>query len=487
MECAMIRYPVCMMAVLVLAFPVAASSAAAEMAAPGRQEARSGSRILTQKLRNNISLNDLIVASGYSISDEAVAGFLADFMDLNPSVKSISTLKKDTLVRIPLRYLKKASEGKSAVTDKAPVVKKRFVRRQPKIQIDKPQVTVSKAVILSSIKELLAALGEKVTVDQEGFKFFQISEKSNLSFDSALFPVIDLHKERLLVVDYTGSFSADMKNLLEVAWPEYRVVIPSRSSDLRALVPAVLRESGYVFQEDARMISGGNAQIEYRSDFLVYGTTDDRMQGDISLISILGKDEFQTPPALASWFNTRNISLIELSEYQKTASAGKNAEIYPVNSAATHREFAETCIKIMGYPFERDAEISLSKGKGIRYALMADIAIDLGYRKKIIEFSDISDMELHAAGQFGADAARVEPQEKRTDVLRKILSLLSVDFKNQQNSNSVHLTPKGMRYRLIMPGYLVHALKGTFFMTDAEFDSDILRKIVSDDITVVQF
>lgn len=487
----MIRYMVHIVALLSLVVLSAAAHANPEGSVPGSQERSRSDRILTQKLKKNISLNDLIASAGYSISDEVVVAFLSDFMNLNPSVKSISTLKKDTLVRIPLKHLKKISDSQGAFMEKPAVdstLRKKFVRRKPKDVIaPQPPLKVDKAMLLNNAQELFSMLGEKVTIEQEGFKFFQISEKSSLSFDAVMFPVIDLHNERILILDYTGSFTADMKDLLEVAWPEYHVVSVEQAFTLRTLVPVLLRESGFVFQEDARMVSGGVSRVEYHSDFLVYGKSDGKIQDEISLVSILSKDEYQTPAELASWFRGRDISLIELSEYEKKTPARKDVEIISLKKTKDIREFAEACIGIMGYPYERNTEISLSDRKDLRYSVMADIAIDLGYRKKVIEFADMSEMELAAAAKFGLDIASIKQWEERKDVLRRILSLLSADYRAISITNSSLITPASVRYRLVMPGYLVHALKGTYFMTDTEFDADLLRKVVADGITILQF
>ena len=485
----MIRYLLHISVLLSLIVLSSMADARTEGSARDLPERSHRDKILTQKLKKNISLNDLISASGYSISDEVIVNFLGDFMSLNPSVKSISTLKKDTLVRIPLKHLKRIADSQETSVDKpaGSSLRKQFIRRKPKAAIAQPPLKIDKAMLLNNAKELFSMLGEKVTIEQEGFKFFQISEKSSLSFDAEMFPVIDLHNDRILVLDYTGSFTADMKNLLEVAWPEYHVVSVGRAFELQTLVPVLLRESGFIFQEDARMVSGGVSRIEYQSDFLVYGKADGKMRDAISLVSILSKDEHHSPPELASWFSRRDISLIELSEHEKKPWARKDAEIASLSRTRDIREFAEACISIMGYSYERNTEITLSDRKGLRYSLMADIAIDLGYRKKVIEFSDMSEAELAAAAKFGLDIVSIKQWDERKDILRRILSLLAVDYRAIQNTNSSLITPNRARYRLVMPGYLAHTLKGTFFMTDTEFDGDFLRKVIADGVTILQF
>ena len=74
-----------------------------EISAESRRPAEG--KILLQKLKKDTSLDELIISSGYTISDADVASFLTDFLALNQSVKSISSLKKGSLIKIPLKHL----------------------------------------------------------------------------------------------------------------------------------------------------------------------------------------------------------------------------------------------------------------------------------------------------------------------------------------------------------------------------------------------
>jgi hypothetical protein len=151
------------------------------------------------------------------------------------------------------------------------------------------------------------------------------------------------------------------------------------------------------------------------------------------------------------------------------------------------KAFVENVLTLMGYPFSCDENIKLSAGKEIQYSMRADLLIALGYKKKIIEFSGVSEHEIKYIQKKGLDIAQIEPWDGKNDMLRKIMSLLSLSYTNTPNNNASSLVPRNTRYRLLVPGFVVKSLKGVFFMTDAVLDEELQKSIISNGISMVKF
>ncbi len=455
-----------------------------------KSEKTRDNRVLALKLQKSISLNDLIQTAGYGISDEDVVLFLTEFIELNPSVKSVSSLKKGTLVRVPIKHLKKTLDRPALFREKSELggLKQRIARKRTPVRLADPEaLKIDKSMLLSNIERLFSSLGEDVSLEKEGFKLFSLSEKSDISFDAGLFPVMDLHNDRILVIDYTGTFPDDMKNLLEVSWPEYRVVSPRGNVDLRGFVPILLQESGYLFQETSKMVSGGASQVEYYADFLVHGKNGKPMESDISLVSVLNSSEYRTPQEIISWFRNRDIRIIELSEQDRKYVNRSPGTVLDMQATTPGKTFVENVLTLMGYPFTRDENINLSDRKELRFSMRADLLIDMGYKRKIVEFSGVSDQEMKYVQKLGLDIAQIEPWEGKHDMIRKIMSLLSLNSTNSPKKNASFLSPRNTRYRLRLPGFVVKSLKGVFFMTDADLDEELQKSIISEGISVVKF
>lgn len=447
------------------------------------------SRVLALKLQKGTSLNDLIRTAGYDISDEDVVLFLTEFMELNPAVKSVSALKRGTFVRLPLKHLKKTVDKPAIVREKIEISnpKLRIARQRTPVLAKPASVRIDRSILLRNIQKLFSSLGEDVSLEKEGFKYFSLSEKSDMSFDTGLFPVMDLHNDRILVIDYTGAFPEDLRNLLEVSWPEYRVVSPQGNVDLRGIVPILLQESGYLFQGSDRMVSGGATQVEYYADFLVHGKSGKPMDRDITLVSVLDSSEYQTPQEIISWLRNRDVQIIELSEQERIPAKRPPGAVLEMRRNTSGKAFVESVLTLMGLPFSRDEKINLSVTKDIQFSVIADLLIDMGYKKKIIEFSGLSDLVMKNVRKFGIDITQIEPWEGKNDMLEKIISLLSLSYTNSPKNNASSLVSGNTRHRILVPGFVVKSLKGVFFLTDANLDEELQENIISNGVSVVKF
>jgi hypothetical protein len=446
-------------------------------------------RILALKLQTNTSLNNLIALSGYSINDNDVIAFLTDFSNMNPGIRSISSLKKGSLVRVPVRHLRKTDQALLSLHDKknSGALRDKPARRKTSRDAGQETSGPDKSALLRNVRHLFSALGRNVSVETEGFKYFPLSEKSDFSLNTGVFPVITLQHDNILVLDYSNSFPPEIRDLLEISWPEYRVVSTHGRSDLRSMVSSLLRDSGYLFQEGGRIISGGETRVVYYPDFLVYGRNGEAMDSDISLVSILDKAELRTPEGLLSWFRERDIGIVELADHDKEYLNKLPGAVSSVRGPAQGKEFAREILGLLGYSFLNDEKIALSDGEAIRFNLHADLAINSGVRKKVIEFSGISDNEIKYARRMGVDVVNIGLGEGRKEITGKILSVLSLNFSRSSERNVSFLTPGNTRYRLLMPGFIVRTAKGVLFMTDSDMDSELLLQVIREKVSIVRF
>jgi len=117
----------------------------------------------------------------------------------------------------------------------------------------------------------------------------------------------------------------------------------------------------------------------------------------------------------------------------------------------------------------------------------ADLLIDMGNRRKIVDFSGISDQEMKYVQKSGLDIAQIEPWEGKKAMISKIMSLLALSYTSSPQKNASSLTPRNTRYRFLLPGFVVQSSKGVFFMTDSDLDEELHKSILREGISVVNF
>lgn len=437
----------------------------------------SGGKILTIKTAKNTSLSELITSSGYDINDKNVYFFLRDFVSLNRDIKSLSMISKGTSVRLPLKYL--TVKGRK-ITPYRKVIKRAVTKKEASHEYQKEQ----DAIFKSNVKILLDSLTEGTSIIFDGIKVFSISDKSELSFNTSFFPLIKLSDKRLIMIDYRGILPEEIKDIIEISWPEYKI-ISNGEKDIKKIYSLLLDSIGYSLFKDVKIIFVGKAKIEFFTDFVIMKKSEDILEGEFTAINIIKPDEYRTPDEFKKWAENRKIRIIELFLRDPPLSKGV-AEIVYMSEKEVDK-FSERFLTLLGYEFNRGVYFRLSDRKEYEFNIKADLSITSGRRAKIIDFSEISEPVIRYAKKRGFDMINVEPRERRSEVVRKIMELLSINYKDKPDATSYYITPKGIRYRVIAPGILVKLKNGLFFLVDSEVDARFLSNLVNDNLTIVKF
>lgn len=448
-----------------------------------------GNAVRTIRLLKTMSLNELIKQSGFVIESSHVNEFLRDFMRTNQEVTGISSIRKGTLVKLPLRYLMKEASLIHAYKEKG----------KPLGSSARKDDHVGRAVVsvlpdtelVHTIASLLGSLYDGISVESGGMKFSSFTEKSAISLDSSYFPFLTMKNGDVLVIDYAGILPKEIKEIIREVWPEYSFVNLHGSSDIRKAAEAVLDSLGFFVSRGGKLRAGGRTQIAYDADFIFYKKDDNVMSQDIRAIGIIGKDNCETPPELLDWLKNMDVNVIELSSHRayhgkNRTCAGKSVLIFE-GEEQDERVFIEHILSLMGYTFSSDKILNLSDRKEYSYKLKADLSLTLGKRTSVIEFSELSPNEISYARRRGVDITCVASWEKRPAIIRNILALLSHHFIDSPAATSSYITPRGAKYSLLAPGVFVNSMKGPVFMTDSELEPELIRTIVKERVSIVRF
>lgn len=437
----------------------------------------SGEKILTIKTTKNTSLPELIKSSGYDIDDKDVGLFLRDFMSLNRNIKGLSVISKGTTVRLPVKNL---------------IAKKKRVslhRRVKKIKEKKEPLPEYQAgegeVILKNIKVLLGSLAEATYIRSEGIKVFSINDKSELSFNTSFFPIIELADNRIIMLDYQGILPEEIGDIIEVSWPEYKIVSNHETKDTKNIIRLLLDSIGYSSFSGSKVILGGKIKIEFSADFLVMKKSDDILKGEIIVISIIEPNEYRTPDELKKWAENRGVRIIELFLREPPLSQSMAEVVYMSEKGVD--KFSERFLTLLGYEFKRGDYLRLSDREEYEFNIRAALTITSGNRIKAIDFSEISEPAIRYAKKRGFDMIGIGQREGRSDVVRKIMGLLSINYNDKPEATSSYITPKGVKYRLIAPGILVKSKNGLLFLPDPEACTEFPSPLFNDAITLVKF
>ena len=427
---------------------------------------------LTVRAAQNISVSDLIASAGYTLEAKDLEPFLKEFVELNRHVKSLSVIPKGTVVRLPARYLTRTGPG----IETRGVHEAREAKREPRVA--RPDKESEK--VLRNLTSLLDDLGDVASVTSGGVKVFSVSGKSELSFDTSAFPLVELKDKTVLMLDYRGILPHEIKDVIEIAWPEYRIVTNRGMKDLKGSVGVLLDSMGYSFVRDGKVFLGDRAKIEFRPDFVVMKKRD----GEMVAVTIVNPDEYRVPEGFKEWARGQGIRVVELSMSEHPRTPKKPTVI--TMAGGETRSGAETLLKILGYAYATDRTLKLSDRREFQISLKTDIVVSNGKTTKVIQFTEVPEQIVHYAGKRGFDILDVAGEERLT-AFKRIIRFLSADLTERPEVIASRITPEKAKYRLSAPGALVTAKQRTFFLTDAVAEEDFFTPLVDERITVVKF
>lgn len=471
---------------------------AAQDPLPPRGGQSSQGRNLQVRLSEDTSLHQLIQKNGYALADKDVAAFLAEFSKLNEGLRSISSIKKGTVVRLPLSQLvrdtaapvrpeqrKRVSgqKGRNSQESKPAAAPRR--REEPVLLPEPGLARRSQAVQV--IRRLVEELYGLVALEQTGLRYFSVGQRSEISFDSTAFPLMVLKNGIVLVLDPTDSLPVEIRQLIRLVWPEYVFVSYRDGQDLRTVIDELLVALGYTVRRDTTLIAGGHSQIEYRADFVIFKKEDDLLEGDLVAVSLIGPHEREVPASLVHWFRARDIRLIQLGQASASPGSLKGAEVRGAISGKDTRSILESIISGLGYSPARDTVLHLSDRREFKFNLRADISFTEGKRTKVIEFAELSAQEIAFARKNGVDVICVDEHAELRSVLRQMVDLLGIPHADTPEFYSDQITPRNVRYRLALQGIYVKTPKGSFFITDSGLGSALLRDVAAPDLTVITY
>lgn len=469
-------------------------SAVPHQAGTGKSEDK---KYVTLRVERDISLDELITSEGYDIDDENITVFLEEFLRHNEQVRSLSTLRRGSVVTLPLAYLKKTKKYSDPLRKKSKTIKKKrkapeasriFREKSHTAVVKKKKARVlNRQIVLRNIKMLADFLDNRIALKAEGFKIFQINEKSEISLDTVFFPMLQVNSKRILVIDYLGILPGEVRNMVELAWPEYRIVSNAGSDDLKHIIGSVLDALGYSVSRNKRILVGGKTQIDYYSDFLVYPQNKDILEDDLFIISVIESGKYASPDTLVNFLNNKGIRLLELSYDEDGNAYRSNANIIHIDPEQNMRSFTETVLSLLGYRFTKDTVINISNRKEFQYRLTADLSVASVGRKRIIEFFELSPYELGYAKKMGFDIATIQLRDDRKTIIKKLIHLFSLNYRSSPRANSRTVSPRNVKYRLLPNGFFVHSIKGPVFLMDSEFGPDLMQQIVNDNNTYITF
>ncbi|HWR58987.1 MAG TPA: hypothetical protein VN328_08885 [Thermodesulfovibrionales bacterium] len=429
--------------------------------------------IVTVKAARNAPLSDLIMSQGYYLEDKDVGEFLKDFSRLNENLKGFSMISRGTVVRIPLGYLRPL-HPKSAAREISKG-KKQPSQRGPG----------DEDLVLRNLKTLMFSLAHGAIVKSERIKVLSAGANAELSLEPSSFPMVEIAGKHVIILDYRGALSEELKGIIEVLWPEYKVISCRSMKDLKESVGKLLDSMGYEIFDSGRVVLWDAARVELLPDFLVVKKNSDILNTELTAINILKPGEYGTSQEFKEWARSKGLRILEL--YTKEPHLVK-AKAQTVSIREGQLEaFSERFLKLLSYHVSKGESFIVSEGEGYRFTLRTDISVRDRNKVRAVQFSKVPETYLEYARRQGLGLISLNPMDDRTDALKKMLALLSLDYSEEPEMTSLAITPREIKYRLFAPGILVRSKGDLLFFMKPGMNEKLLSILIDSNVKLVAF
>ncbi|MEE8383292.1 MAG: hypothetical protein V3R78_15615, partial [Thermodesulfobacteriota bacterium] len=216
----------------------------------------------------------------YEIPDHLIFNEYLNFIkELNPDIKDLNTMGDYQIVLIPLTLPPENKKYKIIILQPESVgVTITTVPAQettppppPKPLSEAPLEKVNiKKLLQEDFSILLAESGS--TLQQEGIHEFPDFEGSQLSLDTADYPILQLANNTTIIIDTDNRLPLDIREDIQSNWNNYKIVPSGKDQRLQSILNQLIKEMGFfkVIERGAPLVRGQDVLCKISGDWMIF-------------------------------------------------------------------------------------------------------------------------------------------------------------------------------------------------------------------------
>lgn len=427
-----------------------------------------------------------ILRNTYKIPDHLIFNEYLDFIkELNPDIKNISALENYQTILIPLSLPPKHKKYKIAITQPERVsVTMTSMPSQETLPPPSPKsegkVTLEKVDINRLLKDVFTPLFDEsgVNLQQDEMHVFPEFEGSELSLDTAIYPILQFKNNTTIIIDPDHRLPPEIKEVIQSNWSNYKIV-PSRiDQGLEVILDNLIKEMGFfkVVKQGEPLVRGQDVLFKIAGDWMVFP---DSTLHKVFVINLVHSPEHKTPIPLREYLDELDIKLIDIDLFGQDEGAlaeedeGKGTdqpEIARIDFT-DKLAFIDTLLELAGQDCSKNVPISIYSRDSNGLAL--NVTIDRTFIKKgkkhLIYLQDKSPKLLRLLTQQGFPLLKLTPEEDAVTTISKVLDFLDLRYQSPIITFAAGMaTNKKTKIWINIPGIFFETEEKNVFLTHLE-------------------
>ncbi len=430
----------------------------------------------------------------YNIPDNLIFNeYLNLIKEINPDIKDLNDIKDYQALFIPLDLPPANRTYRIIIKDKGEVL-----RITPKIKkhkrlptpVPEPERTVDlekvniKRILIDELTPLLLESGG--TLQQEGLHKFPDFEGSQLSLDTATYPIIQFENNTTVIVDYNNRLPAEIKEVIKSNWDNYKIVASGENKGFASILDQLIKGMNFhkVIKHGDPLVRGQDVLIKIMADWMVYP---DISSNKVFVINLVHSPEHKTLTPIRNYLEKLSVKLVDIDLFEESEEGISPVEEdteevadlskLPSIDFTDKLAFVDGILELAGQDYSQSMPISVYSRDNTGLAL--NITIDRTFvkngKKHLIYFKNKSPKLLGILKKQGFPLLILTSEEDAVTTINKLLNFLGVHYQSPIIRFAASSTDKENKIWINIPGIFFETAGNKVLLTHLRLDSTLIR------------
>jgi LysM repeat protein len=397
--------------------------------------------------------------------------YLALVRTFNPALKNPNLIYPNQVIRLPIYSPKMVRV--SIKPEKARIASERT-------ETSGAEGCGKASSLMEKLRDIFTQMGEEWIDSGEQFIPLKSGAQINVKADS--FPSLNFSSGRRLVIDLRNELPADICQLIESDWEDYKIVHLAPTDNLKAVMDKILAVSNYykILKSGERFEVGGDIDISVAGDWVIIPYRGEPGADDrITAISLIDDPSEKTPSVVRAYLEKLGIKVIDYPDFPARGDGKEGVLIAQKIETKEDMEFPlpTALLKLAGQPSSSHVKMPIYQGESSKFNLIiqADLFFNRNGKDCIIDLTGLAPaiLSLLEKHQFLVlSLAGVKDVYRMTEL---ILDFLGLPFNSKPHRILAAARDEARTIAFTIPGISFHDQeRRTIFATGTRMAGEIV-------------
>ncbi len=435
-----------------------------------------------------------VLRKTFNIPDHLIFNeYLNLIHEINPEVKDLSNLADHQMILIPLALPPKNENYRIVIMEPGRITKavpstpeqKKPVYSTPMHEKTTPVEKIDLTRILS--EDFIPLLDESdAAVQQEGTHEFPDFEGSQLSVNTATYPIVQLKNNTFIILDPLNRFPSELKDVIQSNWSNYKFIPSGKEQGLESILDQIIKDMSFfkAIKGGEPLVRGKDVLVKISADWLICPDSESQ---DVFVVNLIYSPEHKTLSQIKNYLESQSINIIDVRLYkpgeEETLPLGETKEETkePLSEISKldisdKLDFLDTLLMLAGEEYLKNVPISIYSrdSNGLALQVTIDRTFVKNGKKHLIYVQDKSPKLLGLLKKQGFPLLKLSADDDAVSTIKKVLDFLKIRTQSPMITFAASSAGKKSKISIHIPGILFEKSGRNVFLTHLELTQSLI-------------